>query len=96
MQQKKLTTKITKLVFGGQGFARIESPGSPHNGKPAFIWNGLPGEEVEFQLTKEKKNFVEGVVTKVIKPSPKRVVHEERISYYLRHYKRDMTLGNDL
>jgi 23S rRNA (uracil1939-C5)-methyltransferase len=77
MPQEKLTTKIIKLVFGGQGFARIEDPASPHDGKPAFIWNGLPEEEVEFQITKAKKSFVEGIVTKVIKPSPKRVEPKE-------------------
>ena len=76
-KNEKLTAQIIKLVFGGQGFARIENPASPHDGKPAFIWNALPGEDVEFQVTKAKKNFVEGIVTKVIKSSPKRIEPKE-------------------
>ena len=33
--------------------------------KIAFIWGALPGEDVEFRIIKKKKQFVEGVITKV-------------------------------
>jgi len=77
MQNHTLTTTILKLVFGGQGFARIDNPNSQHHGKPAFISNALPGEEVEFQVLKSKKSFVEGITTKIITPSPKRIEPRE-------------------
>ncbi len=57
---------IEKLIFGGQGLARKD-------GQVIFVWGGLPGEEVEIEVLKKKKNFVEGTVTRVIKPSPFRV-----------------------
>ena len=38
--------KIEKLVFGGQGLARHES-------KVYFVWNALPGEEVEVEIIKQ-------------------------------------------
>ena len=58
--------KIEKLVFGGQGLCRSD-------GKVVFVWGGLPGEEVEIKIIKKKKNFIEGVVEKVLVPSPDRV-----------------------
>ncbi|HLD60725.1 MAG TPA: methyltransferase [Patescibacteria group bacterium] len=57
---------IEKLIFGGQGLGRVGN-------KVAFVWGGLPGEEVEFEVTKSKKNFMEGLVTKVITPAPERI-----------------------
>jgi len=61
---------IEKLVFGGQGLAR-------HDGKVYFVWNALPGEEVEVEIVKESKNFSEAVATKIIKKSPHRLVPTE-------------------
>lgn len=57
---------IEKLVFGGQGLARTDD-------KVVFVWNALPGEEVEAQILKEKKGYVEAVATKILKASPKRI-----------------------
>ena len=57
--------KIEKLVFGGQGLAR-------HEGKIYFIWNALPGEEVEAEITKQTKTFCEGEAVKIIESSPYR------------------------
>lgn len=62
----KITLSIEKLVFGGQGLAR-------HDGKVYFVWNALPGEEVEVEIVKESKNFNEAVATKIIKKSPHRL-----------------------
>ncbi len=53
---------IEKLVFGGQGLGRMGE-------KVCFIWGALPGETVDFQITKKKRDFIEGVTTKVIMPS---------------------------
>ena len=61
------TVTIEKLVFGGQGMARLP------DGKVVFVWNALPGEEVEIEIIKKKKDVVEAVATKILKPSPERV-----------------------
>ena len=53
---------IEKMVFGGQGFGHV-------NGKACFVWNGLPGEEVEVQLAKNKKDYCEGIAVKIISSS---------------------------
>ena len=43
------------------------------NGKPVFLDAGVIGDEVEFVLTKNKKNFSKGKITKIIKKSKDRV-----------------------
>lgn len=58
--------KIEKLVFGGQALARLDD-------QVVFLWGGLPGEVVEFEIIKKKANFIEGVVTNVITASPHRI-----------------------
>jgi len=62
--------KIDKIVFGGQGMGELD-------GKKVFLWNVLPGEEVEFEATKKKKDFIEGIATKIIKPSKYRIEPKE-------------------
>ncbi len=62
-----MQVKIEKLVFGGQGLSRTE-------GKVVFVWGGLPGEEVEIKIIKKKKNFIAGVVEKVLVSSSDRVL----------------------
>lgn len=65
---------VEKLIFGGQGLARQDSDATVGaGGKVIFVWGALPGEEVEIEVLKGKKNFVEGIVRKVLKPSPHRV-----------------------
>lgn len=62
--------KIEKLVFGGQGFARL-------NGKAVFVWNALPDEEVEVEYIASKKNYAEAVAVKILTASPNRVEPKE-------------------
>jgi 23S rRNA (uracil1939-C5)-methyltransferase len=57
--------KIDKLVFGGQGLGRLE-------GKVVFAWNALPGETVNVEYTRNKKDYAEGVATEILQPSPDR------------------------
>ncbi len=57
---------IEKLDNKGRGIAYI-------NDKITFIKNALPTEEVEVTITKESKKYQEGIVTKYIKKSPKRI-----------------------
>ena len=56
--------RIEKLVGGGQGLARTE-------GKVALLRGGLPGELVETEVV-ERKNRLEGSVTRVLEPHPQR------------------------
>ncbi len=58
--------KIEKIVFGGQGLARTDQG-------VVFVWGGLPGEEVGVEITTEKKNFREGIVTKIYQKAPERI-----------------------
>lgn len=66
-QKQIFSAHIEKFVPGGQGIATLE------NGKKAFVWGVLPGEDIEFETTKNKASYCEGVVTKVLKASDKRI-----------------------
>src|SRR2546430_2054763 len=75
---KKFTTEIvrlTKIVGGGQALGQLA------DGRKVFVWGGLPGEEVEVQLTKLKSSHGEGVVTKVLKAASERVEPQDPDSY---------------
>lgn len=62
--------RVEKLVFGGQGLA--------HEGDaPVFLWNVLPGELVEYEVTKKRRGVVEGIATNVINASPDRIEPSE-------------------
>lgn len=54
--------KIEKLVFGGKGLGFI-------NKKPIFVSKAVPDDELEIEIIKDKKDFAEGVIKKIIKPS---------------------------
>lgn len=60
---------VEKLVPGGQGLVQRA------DGKKGFLWNALPGETViEYEVTKEKSSYFEGIATKIENPSEHRVV----------------------
>jgi 23S rRNA (uracil1939-C5)-methyltransferase len=65
---------IEKIVYPGRrlGFAE---------GTAIFTDEGLPGERVEVEPVRKKKNHVEGVTTKVLTESPERV--RPRCAHYL-------------
>lgn len=73
-QPISIRTKAEKLVFGGQALAH-------HEDKAVFLWNALPGEEVEALITKRNKSHWEGVATSIITPSSERVAPIE--THYL-------------
>jgi 23S rRNA (uracil1939-C5)-methyltransferase len=58
--------QIDDIAFGGKGVAR-------HEGKVIFIPFVAPGETVTARLIREKKNFADGRMNKVVSPSPDRV-----------------------
>jgi 23S rRNA (uracil1939-C5)-methyltransferase len=61
---------IEKLVYGGEGLARVEGPDGRR--KTVFVPFALPGERVEASLVEERPGFARGVISKVIESSPKR------------------------
>lgn len=70
----RIRTTTEKLVFGGQALAHYE-------GKPVFLWNALPGEEVEAIITTRKRSHWEGVVDTIMTPADFRITPEE--THYL-------------
>ncbi len=68
----KTTLHIEKLVNGGQGLGRTPE------GKAAFIWNALAGEDVEVEILSDKKTHLEGIATHIINPAKERINPEER------------------
>lgn len=70
VSKQSVTVTIEKLVFGGQGMGRVDN-------KVYFVWNALPGEVVEVQVTKKKKNFCEGYAIHIVQASPQRVQPSE-------------------
>ena len=66
-----MQAKIEKLVPGGQGIATLE------DGKKAFIWNALPGETVEFEITKDKRSYCEGIATNILVAAPERIAPKD-------------------
>ncbi len=62
--------KIEKIVNGGQGLAHTED-------LTVFVWNALPGEEVEVQYLSKRKGIAEAVATKIVTPSPDRIEPKE-------------------
>jgi 23S rRNA (uracil1939-C5)-methyltransferase len=63
---------VNKLVHGGQGIATLA------DGRTVFIWNALPLEEVEIEVTRSKRHYAEAIVTKVIKASPEREIPKDQ------------------
>jgi len=66
---------IEKMVFGGQGMGRLA------DGPIAFVWNALPGEEVEIEVIKKKHGYREGIARTILQPSVDRIEPLEPGSY---------------
>ena len=64
---------IEKIVYPGRSLSRPE-------GKVVFTDEGLPGEEVELDVVREKKDYIEARTRRVIKSSPDRT--EPRCGHY--------------
>jgi 23S rRNA (uracil1939-C5)-methyltransferase len=88
-----LLLKIEKLIYGGDGLARL--PATPPNakehgrGKAVFLPFVLAGEEIEAALTEQKPGFARARATTIIEPSPHRI--QPACPYYVRcggcHYQ---------
>lgn len=61
-----LSATISSLSHDGRGIAKLA-------GKTVFIEDALPGEDVTFHIYKRHRDYDEGRVQEVLKPSPQRV-----------------------
>jgi 23S rRNA (uracil1939-C5)-methyltransferase len=66
MKRETITVRIDSLAFEGKGVARVD-------GKVLFVRGAVPGDLVEVAITKEKKNYSEGKLVRVVEPSAKRI-----------------------
>jgi len=74
-----LELQIEKLVYGGDGLARL--PADEHGrGKTVFLPFVLPGERVDATLTESRSGFARARLNKVLTPSVDRV--ESQCSYF--------------
>ncbi|MDR3763393.1 MAG: 23S rRNA (uracil(1939)-C(5))-methyltransferase RlmD [Acidobacteriota bacterium] len=64
---------IEKLIYGGDGLARIPAQGDERRGKTVFIPYVLPGETVEARVVEERKGFIRAEATEILTPSPARI-----------------------
>jgi uncharacterized RNA methyltransferase EF_0728 len=69
------TLTLENIVGGGQTIGTLA------DGRKAFVWGGLPGEQVTIRVTKKKSKLVEGVVTEVHHASPERITPVDPDSY---------------
>ena len=58
--------KTEKLAFGGLGVAT-------HEGLKIFVAGTVPGDEAKIRISKKKKNYAEGRIVELLKPSTKRI-----------------------
>ena len=64
--EETVPVDIEKIVYGGQGMGRV-------GGKVVFIPFTAPGDRVTATILKEKKNYFEGRIQTIERPSAKRV-----------------------
>ncbi|MCA1807577.1 MAG: TRAM domain-containing protein, partial [Actinobacteria bacterium] len=65
------TVTLDKLVHGGQAIARLKS------GKRVFVWNGLPGEKVTLDITRDRKGYAEAIAVDIIAASSERIAPKD-------------------
>jgi 23S rRNA (uracil1939-C5)-methyltransferase len=65
LPQPILPLQIEKIVHGGDGLAR-------HEGRVIFVPYTIPGEQIEAEILREKKEYAEGEIVRIITPSPER------------------------
>lgn len=66
---------ITITDYAAEGKALVR-----HEGKVIFVSGAVPGDTVDILLTKNKKDWAEGRVTKIIQPAP------DRLTPFCRHF----------
>jgi 23S rRNA (uracil1939-C5)-methyltransferase len=68
---------IEKMIYGGDGLARLPADESPSEkqgrGKAVFVPFVLEGEKIEARLTEQKPGFARAAAAGILEPSPHRV-----------------------
>lgn len=64
---RKEEIEIENIVWGGKGIGRIK-------GKVFFVQKSVPGDRLSIKIVKEKKDYGEGEIEKIIFPSLERVL----------------------
>lgn len=70
---KKFETEIYSIAFGGDGIGKADD-------KICFIPKTIPGEKIFFKKVLEKKNYIKGILDKIIIPSKDRI--NPKCKYY--------------
>jgi 23S rRNA (uracil1939-C5)-methyltransferase len=72
-----LLLNIEKLIYGGDGLARLPAAPSPNpdhsRGKAVFVPFVLAGEKIDATVTEEKPGFARAQATAIVAPSPHRI-----------------------
>ena len=63
---QRIRLELESLGRLGEAMARLD-------GKPVFVFGGLPGEVVVAEVIRERRNYIAAQVVDVIEPSPNRV-----------------------
>jgi len=74
-KQAVAEVRLNKIIYGGQALGQLE------DGKKIMIWGGLPEEVVKVKITKNKRNWAEGIVVDVIEASKERIEPKDQDSY---------------
>ena len=72
---QRFTLEVSHIAFGGKGLAKPD-------GFAVFIDKAVPGDVVEVQITRKKKNYAEARVVELLEPSSDRISAECPYSGY--------------
>ena len=76
IQSNHMTTQFPehgqRITLQLDGMGRLGEAIASIDGKPVFVFGGLPGEKVEVEIIRERRRYIAAEVIKVIKPSPYR------------------------
>lgn len=75
MPLKTEVVSFEKLVPGGQAFGQLA------DGRKLFAWGALPGETATVRITKQKKNWAEGIAEEIMTAAPERIAPRDPESY---------------
>jgi 23S rRNA (uracil1939-C5)-methyltransferase len=67
-----LELTIEKLIYGGDGLARLADNSGHKRAKTIFVPYVLPGEKVQAEIVEERPGFARAQLTRVLQPAPSR------------------------
>src|ERR1700675_4723687 len=71
-RSERMQLTIEKLVYGGDGLARLPADGSGP-GKTVFVSFSIDGEQVEAEIVEQKPGFARARLERILHESPDRV-----------------------